>query len=318
MAPSHISLMGDICPDLDCIPVINTSTKRRDFLEAFEFVLQHQLVIDKRTGTTYAVTAGSGMGTLVSCDACDTCLYHRAEQPWATRSDIMADHGIKLYVRYRDDIFIVATSGPLVWQYIRGFRERLRGAWTCNIEQVSKSEVQMLDLTVSKSRFTLDTLQWRPFFKPSSRTVPLSMSSCHHNMVHSWATNGLVRLSRNSCCSFDFEVAKAKYLTNLFAAHLEHSRIISTMAFNPFQQRALASVVARNFSVCHRPERTPIQITLVLDYHPFWNLGGLQHALSQLCERHNDFCMFFWGSHLSIRVAWRNAGPTLALTLRSL
>ena len=96
--------------------------------DAFEFILLHQLVHDKRSGATYAVQAGSGMGTLISCDACDVCLYHRAEKHWAANQDIQAKYHIKLYLRYRDDIFILARDSLSAHRFIKGFRELLSGS----------------------------------------------------------------------------------------------------------------------------------------------------------------------------------------------
>ena len=176
----------------------------------------------------------------------------------------------------------------------------------------------MLDLTISKCRYRRSLLQWRPFFKPTARAVPLAMTSCHHKMVHSWARSGLIRLARNSCCAMDFEVAKARYTCNLYAAHLEHSRILDIMLFNPFQDRALSSCVANQLCSTFNKAADAVHITMILDYHPYWDLSDLQKGINRLCARHSLFCRLLWGSAVNIRVAWRNASPTLAITFRSL
>ena len=183
---------------------------------------------------------------------------------------------------------------------------------------MSKFEVQMLDLTVSKCRFRPGVLQWRPFFKPSARAVPLSMSSCHNKMVHSWARSGLNRLARNSFCSLDFEEAKAKYVSDLATANLEDLRILDILLYNPFQNHALASKHAFKLSRDFNTAEDVVQITLILDHHPNWSLGNLQAKINSFCARHNHFCMLHWGRRLMIRTAWRNSGPTLALSLRNL
>ena len=145
------------------------------------------------------------------------------------------------------------------------------------------------------------------------------MSSCHHKNVHRWPRDGLIRLARHSISSHVFEQAKIHYLGDL-CRNLEASRLADVALFNPYKQNSLRSSVASKVSSKYdnMANRDNIIITLVLDYHPSWNLMNLQVTIDSFMDKHTDFCKFFWRKHVHVRVAWRNRQPSLALVLRKL
>ena len=140
MDPPQENLIHDVCPDTDSIDVIDTPSKLAALRAAWESVLQHQVVVDKSTGANYAVLTGSGMGTLTSCDACDLAFYFRCERNFAIDPAVMRRHSIKLYIRYRDDIFVIAKSSRESEIWLSGIKSLLNGTWNLTVEQVSKFE----------------------------------------------------------------------------------------------------------------------------------------------------------------------------------
>ena len=54
------------------------------------------------------VKIGTGMGQIQSGDLSDMCLYNIAEKGWASLNRVKNRHGIACYIRYRDDIIILA------------------------------------------------------------------------------------------------------------------------------------------------------------------------------------------------------------------
>ncbi len=229
----------------------------------------------------------------------------------------MERFGIKLLVRYRDDILVVARDYDLFHSYFAGMLKCIDGARTACIEQESQSAVQMLDLTVYKrSHHFPCALGYKPHFKPSSKQVPLSMSSCHHMMVHSWPKAGLIRLARNSDTAHKFEQAKLEYILKLMRNHLEMRRLLEVMMFNPFQQKLVRARVAKSVLQDLAPLEKEIVVPLILDYHPFWQFVKVQSAVNSLFSRLRLTTILIWGCPVNMHIAYRNAIAPLALIFR--
>ena len=65
-------------------------------------------------GGTYLVLQGSGQGQKISGDAADGTFLNLAERGLVDDSSVLAQYGVELYVRYRDDILFIARPSELV------------------------------------------------------------------------------------------------------------------------------------------------------------------------------------------------------------
>ena len=97
--------------------------RRRDCLrKVLEFLLDNQYV---KSGALperlWKVEEGSGMGLTHSGDLCDAALDSLAES-WSTDPVVLREHGVRLYVRFRDDIFFIGSDRRLSVSYVQELR----------------------------------------------------------------------------------------------------------------------------------------------------------------------------------------------------
>ena len=230
----------------------------------------------------------------MSCEVCDTAFYWICEHGWAADQVVQEAHDIRCWVRYRDDIIVLYGNFDLFQVFINELKRRLAGIWTIKIEEVSAESVTMLDLTVCKSSTCSGYLKWRPYFKPSSRAVPLSTSSHHHNGVHGWPAADLCRLARNSSTLSDFEHAKLFCIKQLMGKHHDPSRILDMMASHPFNNNMCKpSFFLTEFgsqSLCSLSLMDSTVLTIVLTHHPSVNSSSLGSRTRALCA---EYCSTF-------------------------
>ena len=125
------------------MPELPASLRGKDVIacaEFLEFLLCHQYVICRALpGRLWQVEEGSGMGLAHSGDLCDAALDSLAET-WSTDPVVLREHGIRLYVRFRDDIFFIGSDRRLSVSYVQELRRRAK--FFHIIAQCSDSEVQ--------------------------------------------------------------------------------------------------------------------------------------------------------------------------------
>jgi len=168
------------------------------------------------------------MRLCLSCELCDDAFCNLAENGWAADPAIQKRHGIRVWARFRDDILVVYTSFDSFSKFAKEVESRVAGIWKLKYEHISFSEVSMLDISVYEVPGNRPSaLKWRPFFKPSSRAVPLATSSAHMQSVHGWPTADLNRLATNSCCLSDFESAKLHCVSHLMSGMMHQESLMS-------------------------------------------------------------------------------------------
>ena len=208
-----------------------------------------------------------------------------------------------LYIRYRDDLLIIFQDAHLFGEWFREFKRLAAVAYRIYMEAWSKSEINMLDVTVFKGvRFRArSVLDVKPYKKDSSRKVPLAPSSAHPRAVHeSWPKAEVYRLRARSGSAAIFAEAKSELLTS-FSHH-----------------GLLESVVARASAIeYHRPPpKNPATqgvtktFWLKLPYSPILWMSSLQGVLKGVVERWAPFVEGIRGP-VEIRVAWCAGGPSL-------
>ena len=91
-----------------------------------EFLLDNQYVKSRALpGRLWKVEEGSGMGLAHSGDLCDAALDSLAET-WSTDPVVLREHGIRLHVRFRDDIFFIGSDRRLSVRYVQQLRRRAK------------------------------------------------------------------------------------------------------------------------------------------------------------------------------------------------
>ena len=148
--------------------------RRRDCLrKVLEFLLDNQYV---KSGALperlWKVEEDSGMGLVHSGDLCDAALDSLAES-WSTDPVVLREHGVRLYVRLRDDIFFIGSDRRLSVSYVQELRRKAK-FFHIIAECPSDREVQFLEVKVWKSGARYHTV---PCPKPTSLGIPLDVTS---------------------------------------------------------------------------------------------------------------------------------------------
>ena len=109
---SHFFMSGDLVSLSDGASTVEPCASKRALVRAtLDFLLYEQFITSKHhAGRTWRVVKGSGMGLTHSSAVVDCCLFTLAEKNWAVCPDVQLAHGVKMFVRLRDDIFTVASD----------------------------------------------------------------------------------------------------------------------------------------------------------------------------------------------------------------
>ena len=155
--------------------------RRRDCLrKVLEFLLDNQYV---KSGALperlWKVDEGSGMGLAHSGDLCDAVLDSLAES-WSTDPVVLREHGVRLYVRFRHNVFFIGSDRRLSVSYVQELRRKAK-LFHIIAECPSDSEVPFLEVKVWKSGARYHTV---PCPKPTSLGIPLDVTSAHPPQVH--------------------------------------------------------------------------------------------------------------------------------------
>ena len=232
-------------PELIEAGIANLSEgRRRDCLRrVLKFLLDNQYV---KSGALperlWKVEEGSGMGLVHSGDLCDAALGSLAES-WSTDPVVLREHGVRLYVRFRDDIFFIGSDRRLSVSYLQELRRRAK-FFHIIADCPSNCEVQFLEVKVWKSVTTYHTV---PCPKPTSLGIPLDVTSAHPPRVHlSWLVGTISRVQGLSTHREHAESAKTT-LVNRFRRHL--SWCGATSSVQNFLSR-LGVATALDFAGC--------------------------------------------------------------------
>ena len=150
------------------------------------FLLERQLVTVPSTEEgiiTLKVEYGTGMGMQHSSETADLALFNLMEKDILSNQERLQEYGIVGYYRFRDDILILGSNRPDARTFVQYLKNH-SGCYQLEVEQVSSSVVQMLDLKLFNFRGTIRT---SVAIKPTAMGMPLSAESIHPMSVHkSW------------------------------------------------------------------------------------------------------------------------------------
>ena len=253
------------------------------------------------------------MGTEISSDFCDIVLYRVAEKQLLTPENLRAFQ-IRIFLRFRDDIFIVAGCRNLFRQFFDQFRRCIAGIWLCKVEELSRESVTMLDVEVFISRSNLGCkLDWRPYSKPSKQFIPLALSSAHVPFVHSWPVSQVLRLYRNSSSYSIFQHACAVFVRNLIASFHDGGIIAKVIQ----RSMSVSSKTSSSMPVCKPVSDRPV-LTFVLGYHPGFYNARLGCVVQSVLHDYDEDIQHLFGGDVLIRIAWANTRAPAHLKFRSL
>jgi hypothetical protein len=279
------------------------SDKQRHLLsDTIRFLLDQQFVVSSELANRiFHVQRGTGQGLKHSGDLADICLAHVAEINWASNKRVQAAFGIKLFTRFRDDTFIIATDRTLSHKYLRGYIERGR-FFKIICEGINREKMKFLDMTVIHQGNYFKVI---PSLKESFfNNHPLCPSSCHVPHVHkSWPVAQIKRLGRLSTLDSDALQTKEIYISK-FTDHFASDDIIQLLR---------STSVSRGGHGPREPKRPPT-IWLVLGYHPvLYNFINKTVAKINLDCALREISRRAWGDGFAnddnvfnLRVGWKN------------
>ena len=310
MDVEHFFMSGELCASLfQFDPVLQALIYDIAFL-----LLSNQFVEDKTHHNMYKVHKGSGMGLPHSGAVAESALLAGAEL--ALIRDLAAYH-VDLYLRFKDDIFILFDDMP----HLRRFVTKLRANHPFEIrcDEISSSKVAFLEVEVSIDKANCQ-FRIQPVDKTSKLNVPmLSCRSAHPPPVHnSWP----VCLLKNKLALSSHRDLKHKvfqdFVQRALASHLSP---VAHQAFSvhdpsdsPKRKRGTAQVAVRQIISKHRGFAT----WCILPFYPALHKSGLSKSVHNLINSHvakELLAITFSNCAPSVAIGWRNAVPNICRCL---
>ena len=215
----------------------------------------------------WRVTQGSGMGLVHSGAVANAAFLNFIEKPTIMDPDLALAFGLKRWIRYHDDIFVIRCNAQLFSSFLATVRQRAAG-YIFKVEEVSNSTVNMIGVECSVDRGRITTMAAHK----SSGPV-LSASSAHPAGVHrSWPA-AYLRSVRSLCSTRETEQRAQAHLVNRFKS----SHMFLDVHATPAKPKPRDATARCSW--------------LVLTFHPCFANRSIQHAI-RTCElvapRHRD------------------------------
>ena len=280
--------------------------RRRDCLRrVLEFLFDNQYV---KSGALperlWKVEERSGMGLAHSGDLCDAALDSLAES-WSTDPVVLREHGVRLYVRFRDDIFFIGSDRRLSVSYVQELRRRAK-FFHIIAECPSDSEAQFLEVKVWKSGTRYHTV---PCPKPTSLGIPLDVTSAHPPRVHlSWPVGTISRVQGLS--THREHAVSAKALVNRFRRRHAPSFLIELLNRTPAWHSNFGPIPSCKSGVLWLP----------LGFHPTLHrtLSKAVAELTKSVQWQQLYSMAFGVACPCVRLSWYHALRSQAFVIKQL
>ena len=211
-------------------------------------ILHNQFVRVPGVRECFRVARGSGMGLICSGEISDWTFFADAEENFVLDEGVRTRFGIVLYLRFKDDIFVVLEAeDDVVTTFLEEF-QALAGDFVLKLDADSTSSVEMLDLTISKGAMwsrsgVLDTAV---YIKPTANSIPLSSESFHAPSVHSWPLERIKHFFRISSA-----IGAAKATSRSFLA-----KLLKHDPLHPIAIRAESAIRGSSRACCDFVKRT--------------------------------------------------------------
>ena len=241
--------------------MIFPSCKRRVYRDVLMWLLGSQYIqSDYLPGRVWCVTKGTGMGQQASGPVADAAYYTRCEADFAVNDEVKKKYEIKEYVRFKDDIFVLAKSRSLTKTWFHELRRRAAPIFELECESVSQTQVEMLSMIVQIRGNRLVT-----FPKPQPKGLTLDQSSAHAATVHSSWPKAYMRTMARTCSSHEM----IRPACEDFISRLTHSG--ANPAFLRWLHDGIDDIVSGTEKTnVSKPDRT----WLIFKYHPAYAEGG--------------------------------------------
>jgi hypothetical protein len=275
-------------------------------IDSVQFLLLNQFVRCPVSGRVLNVVRGSGMGSQVSSDLSDLAFFDVVECHALHR---MRDFGVRSYVRYRDDIFMVCESSIRAHGFLELLRAKAHGVWRIKVEGASKAALPFLDVLIQIGGD--GTIAYRPWSKPSKLFLPLHEESSHQHKVHAWPLAEVRRLATNSSDNLVFQLALLDFIRKCIDAQLNGSiiaRLFMEMDAWPMIHKLT------------KPKRRVhgIVVPFVLDYHPLFEEFGLLACVKHVFNLYSLELRNLVGEGTDCVVAYRSTASRLFSRLKKL
>ena len=249
--------------------LINAACEKFPFLrEPLSHLLFHQYVSWK--SFKWQVTIGSGMGTQFSSDLCDLT-YAAIVESRLLLPSFKTECGIKCYIRYRGDIFIIGSSLQGLQMFFAKTRLLAQSVWNVIADTVSRNECPFLDIKFIKVPGST-RLGFEPYRKPTKIFIPLSPDSAHPPAVHTWPLADIQRIAANSQTKATFNKEVLSYACTLMK--YEHS----------------LSVILGTLHTTHTThlsrDKPSARTTCIIPWHPVWAHAGFMSTAKQVAREH--------------------------------
>jgi len=246
------------------------------------------------------------MGGQISSDLCDFAFHSYVESIILTEAN-KAKFGIKTWLRYRDDIFMVGSSTSGARALFALIRHLVSGIWIIECELFSRSSIPFLDV---ECIINGATIIFKPYSKPSKSSVPLNPSSTHPRHVHGWPIGCLSSIARRSSLQ-EFFLAALFQFSNTLIEHQLPGDVISRVLSHSSSWWHLRHNI--NLKT-HQPLRN---VVLVLPYHPVWEGAKFQKVLSHICSEFHESLHWLHRGSLNFTTCWKCVAPTAKVMYRN-
>ena len=294
MAPEH--------PDL--IYPVSSHCRTKALTESLDTVLSNQFVFLQETNTLYKVLKGSGMGGQVSSDLCDFAFHRHVESTHLSEAS-MQEHKIKIWLRYRDDIFLIGSFPRLAQKLISEIRLASNNVWSIVVEQFSRGALPFLDV---ECFFSGSRILFRSYCKPSKISIPLNPFSSQPAHVHWWPVGVLSRLARNSSREHEFQECLYD-----FAQKLAEHRIKGDVFARVISHSSAWHHLRTNKHISHGKAR---KIVLVLPFHMVWQAGQFSKVLAQHVSLYHETLFRLHHDIFEFEACWKCTDPISKILFR--
>lgn len=134
----HFYMSGDLIVLAETArQIVDDDMKLRDVVQkALVFLLSHQYIESEWSkGRVWHVRRGSGMGWRVSGPVADAALYVAGEKRWAARHEVLCLHALSNYVRFRDDMLVIAQSFRGLQEWYSSSKRGSKTSSSCKLQK---------------------------------------------------------------------------------------------------------------------------------------------------------------------------------------
>ena len=273
-------------------------------------ILHNQFVRVPGVRECFRVARGSGMGLICSGDISDWTFFVDAEENFVLYESVRTRFGILLYLRFKDDIFIILEAEDgMVTTFLDEFRA-LAGDFVLKLDADSFSSVEMLDLTISKEARWLRSgvLDTAVYIKPTANGVLLSSESYHAPSVHSWPLERIKHFFKISSAIGEAKIVSRQFLSRLLKHDPSH----------PVRVQAESAIRGSDRQATDFVKRARPSSWLPLSFSSVWARAGFTQTMNtiheQLTVAQQESSIMF----PSVGIAWSLGGKHLYRRVQSM